>query len=140
MNPFISGPPYIAKNVRFYKWRYLRMYEELREIVNCFEERKSSWFIWDWPHRLAKFAKFVVFYVKMFFFIKKFQKVGVHNLAENGRIFQILLQTCFFMSLDPLWCILNHYTIFMNFDDEVNLGQKIKILAKAFFFLIFFEN
>ena len=59
-------------------------------------------------------------------------------MAGNARFYKILLKTCFLVSLDSSSCILDHYTIFMNFGDEMKLGQKIKILVKVFFFSHFF--
>ena len=52
-------------------------------------------------------------------------------MAGNGRFYKIYLKTCSLVSLDSSCCILDHYTSLMNFGD--GLGQKIKILAKAFF-------
>ena len=79
-------------------------------------------------------AKFVVFYVKMFFFLTKNNgKIGVHNLAENGRFFQFLLQKCFLGSLDRIWCILDHNIIFMNFGSISNFGEKVENFPKVKF-------
>jgi hypothetical protein len=64
---------------------------------------------------------------------KKSQKVGVHNLAENGTFFQILLHTWSCMSLDPMWCILDHYIIFMNCGSISNSGEKIENFSQVKF-------
>ena len=71
---------------------------------------------------------------KAVFLTKKVKNLCSRNLAGNGRFQKNLLKTCSLVSLDSSCCILDHYTISINFGDTMKLGKKIEILIKAFFF------
>ena len=77
------------------------------------------------------FKKFLVtFYCCFFrFFSKNCQKVKVTNLTKNDQNYQILLETCFLISLDTIWWIFYHSIINMSFCDMRNREHKIEIWA-----------
>ena len=81
-------------------------------------------------NRPAESAKSAIFYEKPKNFVKNGQKVEVNNLAGNGRFYQILLKTCFLVSWDLMWWILDHCTIFINFGSVLKFGEKIENFCK----------
>ena len=101
----------------FCKQTYLKFYMRLATLAD----------------RPAKLAKSAIFYEKTKNFIKNGQKVEVNNLAGNGRFYQILLKTCSLVSLDSSCCILDHYTILINFGSVLNFGKKIENFSKIRF-------
>ena len=64
-------------------------------------------------------------------------KWRVSNLTGHDQFHRILLKTCSLGSWDPMWRILDYYTIFINFGSIPNFGEKIENFSKIRFREIF---
>ena len=68
---------------------------------------------------------------------KKDQNSSFCRMAGNGRFHKIFFKTCSLVSLVPLWWILDHYTIFMNFGSMSNFDKNLKKFQSYWFVGIF---
>ena len=86
MNPFISGFLQIAIMGTFFKWRYLRMYWELRDCKFFWREKVKlvHMKLATLADRPAKLAKWTIFCQKPNFFVKNSWKSNFHKVAGNA--------------------------------------------------------